>query len=112
MVNHKILGSVTSGEIPDFPPPNWGVYAWKEIKMTGNYKDVPEEDAEFFNKVGKLDPLFFCRGYSQEEMNKILKENGIFKKDMGKGNTKSAQEVQQEQCKDKTILEMIEGRKK
>ena len=30
---------------------------------------------------------------------------------MGKPNTRSAQEVQREQCKGKTILEMIEGGK-
>ena len=45
--------------------------------MTGNYKDVTEEDKEFFGKISKLDPLFFSRGYSAEEINKILKENGI-----------------------------------
>jgi len=45
--------------------------------MTGNYKDVTEEDKEFFDKISKLDPLFFSRGYSAEEINKILKENGI-----------------------------------
>jgi len=45
--------------------------------MIGNYKDVTKEDKEFFDKISKLDPLFFSRGYSIEEINKILKENGI-----------------------------------
>ena len=45
--------------------------------MTGNYKDVTEEDKEFFDKISKLDPLFFSRGYNAEEINKILKKNGI-----------------------------------
>ena len=45
--------------------------------MTGNYKDITEEDKEFFDKISKLDLLFFSRGYSAKEINKILKENGI-----------------------------------
>lgn len=45
--------------------------------MTQSCQDVSEEDTEFYNKIFKLDPLFFCKGYSQEEMNKILKKNGI-----------------------------------
>jgi len=45
--------------------------------MVGNYKDVTKEDNEFFGKINKLDPLFFSRGYSAKEINRILKEEGI-----------------------------------
>ena len=51
--------------------------SWEEKSMVGNYNDVTGEDKEFFGKISKLDPLFFSRGYSAEEINKILKENGI-----------------------------------
>lgn len=41
----------------------------------------------------------------------LLKACGIDPKLLGKSNIKSGQEVQREQCKGKTILEMIGGAK-
>ena len=62
------------------------VYAWKEVNMSVTKKD--KEDWE----QGKKDWLKACE-----------------KKGYKKLDDKSGQEVQREQCKGKTILEMIEG---
>jgi len=66
------------------------VHEWKEVKMS--YKDVDKETMEYFDKIFGLDPMFFSKV----------------------PNTKSAQEVQREQCKGKTIVEILnnEWRKK
>ena len=47
-------------------------------------QDVNKETMEIFDKIFRLDPMFFSRC-----------------------DIKSAQEVQQEQCKGKTIMEML-----
>lgn len=48
-------------------------------------KDVDKETMEFFDKIFSLDPMFFSK----------------------LPNTKSAQEVQREQCRGKTIIELL-----
>ena len=49
-------------------------------------QDVDKETMETFDKIFRIDPMYFSRC-----------------------DIKSAQEVQQEQCKDKTILEMLDA---
>lgn len=75
--------------------------------MTENYKDVTEEENEFWKKIWRLDPMLFSRGYSAEKINKILRENGI----TGKldRNVKSGHEVQREQMREQMGLTDTEG---
>ena len=47
--------------------------------MTENYREVTEEENEFWKKIWKLDPMLFSRGYSAEKINGILKKHGIIK---------------------------------